>query len=133
MRACSPACKRLCSAEIQDRLNVLSSGADDFISEPVNSEEFVMRMTAHLRREFESNLDNRTLLPNKNYTMRALRRTVTSKNLWGCLYISIENFKIYRETYTELASDKLVQTYCAIMKSALNENDYLGIISENEL
>lgn len=120
------------SAEIQDRLNVLSSGADDFISEPVNSEEFVMRMTAHLRREFESNLDNKTLLPNKNYTMRALRRTVTSKNLWGCLYISIENFKIYRETYTELASDKLVQTYCAIMKSALNENDYLGIISENE-
>ena len=111
------------SAEIQDRLNVLSSGADDFISEPVNSEEFVMRMTAHLRREFESNLDNKTLLPNKNYTMRALRRTVTSKNLWGCLYISIENFKIYRETYTELASDKLVQTYCAIMKSALNEND----------
>lgn len=45
------------SAELQDRLNVLPCGADDFLSEPVNNEEFIMRMKAHLRREFESNLD----------------------------------------------------------------------------
>ncbi|MBQ3819225.1 response regulator transcription factor, partial [bacterium] len=37
------------SSEIQDRLDVLQNGADDFISEPVNSEEFVMRIKAHLR------------------------------------------------------------------------------------
>lgn len=120
------------SAEIQDRLSVLENGADDFLSEPVNSEEFVMRMKAHLRREFESNLDGKKLLPNKNYTMRALKRILSSKDLWGCLYISIENFRNYRETYTELASDKLVQTYCAIMQSSLNEDDFLGGISENE-
>ena len=119
------------SAEIQDRLNILSCGADDFLSEPVNSEEFVMRMKAHLRREFESNLNTKTLLPNRNYSMRALKRILTSKDAWGCLYISIENFKNYRDNYTELASDKLIQTYCAIMRSSLNENDYLGEISEN--
>ena len=39
------------SAELQDKLAVLENGADDFISEPVNSEEFVMRIKAHLRRE----------------------------------------------------------------------------------
>ncbi len=120
------------SAEVQDRLNALVSGADDFLSEPVNSEEFIMRMKAHLRREFESNLDSKKLLPNKNYSMRALKRVLTAKEAWGCLYISIENFSNYRETYTELASDKLIQTYCAIMQSALNEEDYLGGISENE-
>ena len=120
------------SSEIQDRLDALSCGADDFLSEPVNSEEFVMRMKAHLRREFESNLDSKSLLPNKNYTMRALRRTVTSKGLWGCLYVSIENFKTYKETYTALASDKLIQTFCAIIKSALSEKDYLGGLSEND-
>lgn len=120
------------SAELQDRLNVLSCGADDFLSEPVNNEEFIMRMKAHLRREFESNLDAKRLLPNKNYSMRALKRILTAKEQWGCLFISIENFKNYRENYTELASDKLIQTYCAIMQSSLNENDYLGEISENE-
>lgn len=120
------------SAELQDRLNVLYCGADDFLSEPVNNEEFTMRMKAHLRREFESNLDAKRLLPNKNYSMRALKRILTAKEQWGCLYISIENFKNYRENYTELASDKLIQTYCAIMQSSLNEDDYLGGISENE-
>ena len=120
------------SAELQDRLNALENGADDFLSEPVNSEEFTMRMKAHLRREFESNLDNKKLLPNKNYSMRALKRVLSSKEMWGCLLISIENFKNYRETYTELASDKLIQTFCAIMQSSLNEDDYLGSISENE-
>lgn len=120
------------SAELQDRLNVLSCGADDFLSEPVNNEEFIMRMKAHLRREFESNLDAKRILPNKNYSMRALKRILTAKEQWGCLYISIENFKNYRENYTELASDKLIQTYCAIMQSSLNEDDYLGGISENE-
>lgn len=120
------------SAELQDRLNVLSCGADDFLSEPVNNEEFIMRMKAHLRREFESNLDAKRLLPNKNYSMRALKRILTAKEQWGCLFISIENFKNYRENYTELASDKLIQTYCAIMQSSLNEDDYLGEISENE-
>ena len=45
------------SSEIQDRLNALANGADDFLSEPVNNEEFVMRIKAHLRREFESYLD----------------------------------------------------------------------------
>lgn len=120
------------SAELQDRLNVLSCGADDFLSEPVNNEEFIMRMKAHLRREFESNLDAKRILPNKNYSMQALKRILTAKEQWGCLYISIENFKNYRENYTELASDKLIQTYCAIMQSSLNEDDYLGGISENE-
>lgn len=120
------------SAELEDKLKVLESGADDFISEPVNSEEFVMRVKAHLRREFESNLDLKKMLPNASYSMRALKRAVNSGEEWGCLYITVENFFSYRETYTKLASDKLLQTYTAIITSTLSENDYLGSLSENE-
>ena len=120
------------SAELEDKLKVLEGGADDFISEPVNSEEFVMRVKAHLRREFESNLDMKKMLPNKNYSMRALKRILSGNSGWACLYITIENFKNYREAYTKLASDKLLQTYSAIITSSLNEDDFLGSISENE-
>lgn len=119
------------SAELQDRLNVLENGADDFISEPVNSEEFVMRIKAHLRRELESNLDTKTFLPNKNYSMRALKRAVENSQNFGAMLVSIENFKNYQETYTELASDKLVKTYCAIIRSTLSDDDYFGAISSN--
>ncbi len=119
------------SADFNDRIKVLESGADDFLSEPVNIEEFKVRMSAHLRREFESNLDTKQLLPNKNYTMRAIKRKLSDNSNWAALYISIENFESYKEAYTQLASDKLLQTYCAIIQASLNENDYLGEISEN--
>jgi len=120
------------SAELQDRLSVLENGADDFISEPVNAEEFVMRIKAHLRRELESNMDTKVFLPRKNYSLRALKRAINQNTFWASMLVSIENFENYKETYTELASDKLVQTYCAIINSALSENDYLGALSENE-
>ena len=120
------------SAELSDKIAVLDSGADDFISEPVNPEEFLMRIKAHLRREFESNMNPKMCLPAKNYSLRALKRTLSEDTLWAVMYITIENFKNYKEAYTELASDKLVQTYCAIMNSVLSETDYLGTISDNE-
>lgn len=120
------------SADISDKLKILESGADDFISEPINSEEFVMRMKAHLRREFESNLDEKKLLPNKNYSMRALKRILSSDKKWACMLINIENFENYKEVYTKLASDKLIQTYSAIIASTLSEEDYLGSIAEHE-
>ena len=120
------------SAEVQDRLDVLASGADDFISEPVNSEEFVMRIKAHLRRELESDMDMNTFLPSKNYSMRALKRLVSQKDFWAAMLISIENFDNYKETYTELASDKVIKTYCAIIRSTLSDSDYFGTISKNK-
>lgn len=120
------------SAEVEDRLKVLESGADDFISEPVNSDEFVMRIKAHLRREFESNFDLKMKLPNKNYSYRALKRVIKYQNPWAAMLVTIDNFDNYKEAYTELASDKLVQTYCAIIQSALCGNDYFGTVSDNE-
>lgn len=119
------------SADFSDRIKVLESGADDFLSEPVNADEFKVRMTAHLRREFESNLDTKHLLPNKNYSLRAIKRKLSDNNEWAVLYISIENFESYKQAYTTLASDKLLQTYAAIIQASLNEHDYLGEISEN--
>lgn len=120
------------SAEVEDKIKVFQNGADDFLSEPINSEEFKMRIKAHLRREHESNINIKTMLPNKIYSMKALKRAIASKNNWACLLISIENFENYKEIYTELASDKLIQTYCAIIISSLDKDDYLGHVSESE-
>ena len=119
------------SADFNDRINVLQSGADDFLSEPVNSEEFKVRMKAHLRREFESNLDSKQVMPNKNYTLRAIKRKLSDNTDWAMLYISIENFESYKQAYTQLASDKLLQTYGAIIKASLSEDDYVGELGEN--
>lgn len=120
------------SAETDDKINVLKSGADDFISEPISSEEFKIRIMAHIRREYESYIDLQTNLPNGNYCMRALKRMLTETSKWGALLIKINEFDIYKSVYTELASDKLIKTFSALMSSGLDNNDFAGAISENQ-
>ena len=62
------------SADSGDRILALDGGADDFLSEPVNIEEFKTRIKAHLRRDLELNLDTKTLLPNIKITKKSLKR-----------------------------------------------------------
>ncbi len=118
------------SADTTDRIKVLASGADDFLSEPVNKEEFKMRVKAHLRRDIESNLDNVTLLPNKKYVYKAIKRLLRSETKQAVLLAGIENLDSYKSVYSDIAGDKLLQTFVAITKSALNSNDFLGQLDE---
>lgn len=118
------------SADINDRIRVLGSGADDFLSEPVNIEEFKMRIKAHLRRDIELNLDSVSFLPNKKYVLKALRRLLNSEDKPAVLLISVENLESYKSVYSDIAGDKLLQTLVAITKSALDKNDFLGQLDE---
>lgn len=118
------------SADSRDRIKVLESGADDFLSEPVNIEEFKTRIKAHLRRDIELNLDNNTLLPNQKYVKKALKRLLSSENKPAVLLIAPENLGSYKEVYSDVAANKLIQTLVAIAKSALDENDFIGQFDE---
>ena len=118
------------SADTNDRISVLSSGADDFLSEPVNIEEFKMRVRAHLRRDVESNSYNVTHLPNKKYVYKALKRIINSEIKPALLLVSIENLNNYKTVYSDFAGDKLVQTLVAITKSTLDKNDFLGQLND---
>ena len=120
------------SADTRDRINILESGADDFISEPVNIDEFKTRIRAHLRRDIESNLDNKTLLPNKKIVEKNLKRLLNSNSKLAVLLVSIENLNNYRSVYSDVAADKLVQTFTAITKSALDSGDFFGQINETD-
>ena len=116
------------SADINDRIEVLNSGADDFWSEPVNIDEFKTRIKAHLRREVESNLDNKTLLPNNKIVMKSLKRLLNDNSDKSVLLIGIDNLEDYKSVYSDIAGDKLVQAFVAIVKSATEASDFLGQI-----
>ena len=82
-----------------------------------------------MRRDLESGLDNKTLLPTSRYVKKALKRVLASKNK-AVLIIEVENLKNYKSVYTEVAADKLLQTFVAIAKSALSEIDFIGQLDE---
>ena len=61
------------SDDLQDKLAVLDAGADDLLSEPIESEEFKARINAHLRRHFETMLDDITRLPDTKFSLKTLK------------------------------------------------------------
>ena len=118
------------SADSGDRILVLDSGADDFLSEPVNIEEFKTRIKAHLRRDIELNLDNKTLLPNKKIVEKTLKRILHLGQNQASLLIGIENLESYKSVYSDIAADKLIQTFVAITKSSLEPDDFFGQLND---
>ena len=118
------------SADTNDRILTLDSGADDFLSEPVNIDEFKTRIKAHLRRDIETNIDTRTLLPNRKIVEKSLKRILHSNNNYAVLLVGFENLNDYRAVYSDVASDKLIQTFVAIAKSALEDADFFGRLNE---
>ena len=120
------------SNHIQDKIETLDSGADDFLSEPINNEEFKARIIAHIRRNFENCFSEKTMLFNSKISYKMVKRTLNSNSEWAIMLIDIDNIEFYKEIYGELATDKLLQTYSAIIKSAIEPNDYLGQIAEDD-
>lgn len=119
------------SAHMQDKIDILNAGADDFISEPISQGEFCARISAHLRRHTETETDSSTGLYNQRISFKYLKRTINSKKIWAAMLIGINNFKYYREVYGELAADKMKQTFGAIAKSSIGD-DFIGITADGE-
>ncbi len=120
------------SNHIQDKIEILDSGADDFLSEPINNEEFKARIIAHLRRNFENCFSEKTMLFNSKVSYKMVKRVLNNNSEWAIMLVDIDNMEFYKELYGELAQDKLMQTYSAIIKSAIDTNDYIGQLSDDD-
>ena len=113
----------------EDRTNALNAGADDFLSEPISSDEFLARINAHLRRSDEENNFGVFNFPDINYSKKIIRRTIKHSTDWAMLLIGFDNFSFYKELYGEVASQKLLQAYGAILKATLEYDDFGGQIT----
>ena len=121
------------SNDLEDKLEILESGADDFIGEEITKQEFQMRFKAHLRRYLESFINPITHLSDRNITIKAFKKSFELNNEFAYLLIKIKNLDLYRATHGEIAYEKVLQTLSAIINSTTSQNDYLGHINDDEL
>ena len=121
------------SNDLEDKLEILDCGADDFIGEEISKQEFQMRFKAHLRRYMESFLNPITHLSDKNITIKAIKKSLEINDDISYLLIRINNLETYHKTHGEIAYEKVLQTLSAIINSAISQNDYVGHILDNEL
>ncbi len=120
------------SSDLNDRLEILDSGADDFLSESINPKELKMRIKAHLRRYLENSFNPITFFAQKNLTTRALKKHIAGENAKAVMFSQIKNIKNYREIYGDIAYQKVLQTLGAIVNSTLSGNDFVGHFFEDE-
>ena len=120
------------SSYLEDKLQALKAGADDYLSEPIDPSEFSLRIFAHLRRHVEELSNPVTKLPFVGMTSRIIKRIVNSGSKWALLYLSIDNFNLYSEIYGHIASEKLLKTYGALLKTAISQDDFAGHIKQDD-
>ena len=119
------------SNDLQDKLEALEAGADDFLGEEITKTEFQMRLKAHLRRYIESSLNPTTRIVNKNITIKAIKKSLFENKQYSYLLIKIRGISTYRKTHGEIAFEKVLQTLSAIINSTLAQEDSVGHISDN--
>jgi len=120
------------SGDLEDKLNILETGADDVLGEEISKSEFQMRFKAHLRRYIESSLNPITRLLDRNLTVKALKKALLTKEEISVLLIKIKNINLYAKTHGEIATEKVLQTLSAIINSTLSEKDFIGHINDEE-
>jgi len=117
---------------MEDKLKALENGADDYLSEPIQSDELGARIKAHFRRIIETNVSQVTNFYANKLSLVVLKRALSEAKGCAVMLITLDNFEPYKEVYGMLAAEKMVQTYAAIISSALSSEDFLGELSSGE-
>lgn len=120
------------SSDIEDRLEILESGADDFMDESISPKEFQARIKAHLRRYLENSFNPVTYFAQKSLTIRALKKLALGQKPYAVMFAKIANISVYRDIYGEIAYQKVLQTIGAIVNSALGVQDFAGHFFDDE-
>ena len=121
------------SSDLKDKLEILNSGADDFLGEELSKQELKMRFRAHLRRYVESYLNPITHLFDRKITIKALKQSLFNKINYSYILIKINEVLQYRKTHGEIAYEKAIKTLGAITTSVLSEDDFCGHLADDEI
>ena len=118
-------------ARHDDRLLALSSGADEFLSKPVDAEELGLRVRNALRRaEFQNLVDPVTGLPGPRLVQEQLRVLLRRKEPWALLRANLRGFKAFSTAYGFLAGEEVLrfiaQTFMHVADESGAPDDFLG-------
>src|SRR3954452_16445741 len=96
---------------VQNKVLGYQRGADDYVVKPFDPDELSVRVRAQLHHLYHESISELTGLPGSQSVEDIIReRTRGSNQPWAIIYVDIENFTVYNESYSFLEGDELIKT-----------------------
>lgn len=105
------------SENFSDKVLLLRSGADGFLTKPYAPEELTANIEALLRRSFDN--DPLTKLPAGPYVHRHIDSRLTHNLPTGVVYFDIDRFKVYNFAYGHEAGNRVLLALARLAIEAL--------------
>lgn len=124
-------------ADTADKIAGLEAGADDYLCKPFEPLELVARLRAHLRRIQHERYTNPLSGLNGNPAVeKEIKERIRIKQEFAVLYLDIDNFKAYNDTYGFLQGDEVIKFLSELLISLIQEmgnaDDFLGHIGGDD-
>ena len=116
-----------------DKITGLKLGADDYLTKPFNIDEIIARVDARLKRIGQFMAANPlTGMPGNISIMHEANRRLAGDFPFAYLYIDIDNFKAYNDTYGFKKGDNAIAFAAAVIGASVQEGDFTGHIGGDD-
>jgi diguanylate cyclase (GGDEF)-like protein len=108
---------------LQDKVEHLLAGADDYVTKPFVAEELIARLRAVMSRSTSAReLSPLTGMSGNSDILREISRRLAQQERFAVLYPDIDSFKSYNDHYGFLRGDDVIKTLATIILEVLEQN-----------
>jgi PleD family two-component response regulator len=121
----------------ESRIMSLDNGANDYLTKPYNRHELLLRVRNHINTgRAQRDANPLTGLPGNAAIELEVRSRLDRREEFALLYLDLDNFKAYNDTYSYRAGDRVIQLTAQLLNNVFTTygqpGDFIGHIGGDD-